>query len=100
MSVTQIDRGFFGIQLTLTPDNEYEYLHFKDMTNNGHMHVRKKGDLINFWNIEKGEWCPEDFSFKKMKNIDDLIMTTITSDLEITLPSKDQAYAQLNRNNN
>ena len=100
MSLTQIDHGFLGAEVKITPDDEYEYLLSKNITDNSYMFIRRKGDLINIWDTGKGEWHPKDFSFKKMENKDELVITIITLDFKITLPSRAQAYAQLNRNNN
>ena len=100
MSLAQIDHGFLGVEIKVTPDNDYEYLLTKNHHDNSVMFIRRDGDLINIWDTQKVEWCPEDFSFKKMKNKDQLIITIITSDFSITLPSREQAYLQLNRNNN
>ena len=100
MSLTQIDHGFLGLEIKITPDDKYEYLSTKNYHDNSHMFIRRSGDLINIWNTQKGEWHPKDFSFREMKNKDQLIITIITSDFSITLPSKNQAYAHLNRNNN
>jgi len=100
MSLTQIDHGFLGVEIKVAPDDKYEYLCTKNYHDNSHMFIRRSGDLINIWNTQKGEWHPKDFSFREMKNKDQLVITIITSDFSITLPSKNQAYAHLNRNNN
>jgi len=100
MSLAQIDHGFLGVEIKVAPDDEYEYLWAKNYHDNSHMYIRRNGDLINIWDTQKSQWHPKDFSFKEMKNKDQLVITIITSDFSMTLPSKNQAYAHLNRNNN
>lgn len=100
MSLTQIDHGFLGVEIKVAPDDEYEYLWTKNYHDNSHMYIRRNGDLINIWDTQNSQWHPKDFSFKEMKNKDQLVITIITSDFSIILPSKNQAYAHLNRNNN
>ena len=100
MSLTQIGHGFLGVEIKVAPDDEYEYLWTKNYHDNSHMYIRRNGDLINIWDTQNSQWHPKDFSFKEMKNKDQLVITIITSDFSIILPSKNQAYAHLNRNNN
>lgn len=100
MGIKQTDLGIFGIKIEIEPDDNYEYLHGKNYTDNSNIYIRRRGDIINFWNVSKSEWDSRDFNFSEMQNKDKLIIIIVTSKTEITLPSKKAAYAELNKGNN
>lgn len=100
MSVKQTDFGVLGIELEIAPDDEYEYLLCKNRTDNSHLCLRRNGDTINIWKLEAFNWHDEDFSFREMKNKDQLDITIVTSKLRVVLPSSKQAYAEASKRSN
>lgn len=100
MSVKQADFEVLGIELEITPDDEYEYLLCRNLIDNSHMLLRRSGDAVNIWNTNTFNWKEKDLSFRAMKNKDLLGITIVTSRINIVLPSKDQAYAQAKKDSN
>jgi hypothetical protein len=97
--ITRKNLGMLGIEVTCEPDEEYEYLHCKDTEDNSNFFLRLLDDTINIFEVNNGCWNLTDFKFSKMPR-EDLVITTITRKVSVLLPTRNQAYQQLNVGSN
>jgi len=98
--ITRKDLGFLGLEVTVTPDDDYEYLFCKNIDENSHFWVRRKDGILNFYLVEPDEWDERGLEFTKMRNKHQLNINIVTRETTIILPSRKQAYQELNKRAN
>jgi len=98
--ITQKDLGFLGIEVTVAPDEDYEYLVCKNMEEEGWFYLRRRDDVVNFYLVDKSSWDDRECDFTKMRNKHLLNIGIITRETSFTLPSYKQAHNRLKQNEN
>lgn len=87
------DMSILGVEICITPDDDYEYIYCKNIHTEAYFFMRRQGDELNLYNVELGHWDKNTFHFSKMKNKDQLLMMIITDVFKMTCPLQSQQEA-------
>ena len=77
------------VEITVTPDNEYEYLRC-DSSVAGLFFIRHKDGLGNIWvyKNDKGTWGDTSFKISEMRDTHTCTTSVVTEQIVVSLPTK------------